>query len=101
MRPRWVPRRARWPRRSTTSRLSASISRRTSASPSSEKPDGGEMPQYLIMVNAPTPGNWMEAPPEELAAHERYGAQVEELGASTVYSLALQPSTTATTIRGD
>jgi len=59
------------------------------------------MPQYLIMVNAPAPADWMEAPPDELAAHERYGSQIEELGATTVYAAALQPATTATTIRGD
>ena len=59
------------------------------------------MPQYAILVYAPTPADWMAAPPEELEAHERYAAQIEELGGKTLSAQALQPSSTATSIRGD
>jgi hypothetical protein len=59
------------------------------------------MPQYAILLYAPAPADWMEAPPEELEAHDRYAAQVEELGGRIVGAQALEPSTTATSIRGD
>ena len=59
------------------------------------------MLQYAILLYAPAPADWMEAPPEELEAHDRYAAQVEELGGRIVGAQALEPSTTATSIRGD
>ena len=59
------------------------------------------MPQYAILLYAPTPADWMEMPSEELEAHDRYAAQIEELGGTIVSGQALQPSTTATSIRGD
>ena len=59
------------------------------------------MPQYAILLYAPTPADWTEAPPEELEAHNRYAAQIEELGGRIVGAQALEPSTTATSIRGD
>ena len=59
------------------------------------------MPQYAILLYAPTPADWMEAPPEELEAHDRYAAQIEELGGKTLSAQALQPSSTATSIRGE
>jgi hypothetical protein len=43
----------------------------------------------------------MEMPSEELEAHNRYAAQIEKLGGTIVSGQALQPSTTATSIRGD
>lgn len=59
------------------------------------------MPQYAILLYAPTPADWTETPPEELEAHDRYAAQIEELGGRIVGAQALEPSTTATSIRGD
>lgn len=58
------------------------------------------MAQYAILIYAPTPGDWMEAPPEELEAHGAYGGQIEEMGGKIVSAVALQASSTATTIRG-
>jgi len=59
------------------------------------------MPQYAILLYSPTPADWMEAPTEELEAHDRYAAQIEQLGGSIVSAQALEPSSTATSIRGD
>jgi len=59
------------------------------------------VPQYAIVLYAPTPADWMEAPPEELEAHNRYAAQIEELGGRIVSAQALEPSSTATSVRGD
>lgn len=59
------------------------------------------MPQYAVLLYAPTPADWMEAPPEELEAHDRYAAQIEQLGGRIVSAQALEPSSTATSIRGD
>jgi len=36
------------------------------------------MPQYAILLYAPAPADWMQMPPEELEAHDRYAAQIEE-----------------------
>src|SRR4028119_1924667 len=58
------------------------------------------MPQYALLLYAPTPADWTEASPEELEAHERYAAQIEELGGRTVSAQALEPSSTATARRG-
>ncbi len=48
---------------------------------------------------------WAAAAPEDfdrmLSAHNRFQQQVVELGGKIVSSKALQPSSTATTIRGD
>jgi len=54
------------------------------------------MPQYAILLYAPTPADWMEMPPEELEAHDRYAAQIGELGGRIVSGQALEPSSTAT-----
>lgn len=59
------------------------------------------MAQYAILIYAPTPGDWSEAPVEELEAHGRFAGRIEELGGKIVAAQALQASTTATTIRGD
>lgn len=59
------------------------------------------MTQYAVFLYAPAPADPLEALPEELAAHMRYGEQIEELGGKIVEAQALQPSTTATSIRGD
>jgi hypothetical protein len=57
------------------------------------------MPQYAILLYAPA--DWAETPPEELEAHDRYVAQIEELGGTIVSGQALEPSSTATSLRGD
>ena len=59
------------------------------------------MPQYAILLYSPAPADWSETPPEELEAHDRYAAQIEELGGRIVSGQALEPSSTATSIRGD
>ena len=62
------------------------------------------MAQYLILIYEREAG-WAEATPEEgqagMDAHNRFPAQVEELGGKLLGGKALQPTTTATTIRGD
>jgi hypothetical protein len=60
------------------------------------------MAQYAIMIyEKELPGGAADIPPEIMEAHGRVPEQVEELGASIVHALALQPNATATTIRGD
>jgi hypothetical protein len=59
------------------------------------------MPQYGVLIFSPAPADPMELTPEYGALLERYPAQVEELGGRIVTGFALQPSTTATAIRGD
>lgn len=57
--------------------------------------------QYGILIYGPAPADPMEIPPEYEKALESYGAQIEEQGAKSVTGFALQPSTTATSVRGD
>ncbi|MEV0806772.1 YciI family protein [Micromonospora sp. NPDC050200] len=59
------------------------------------------MPQYAILIHSPAPADPMDLTPDYVALLERYPAQVEELGGRIVTGFALQPSTTATSIRGD
>lgn len=59
------------------------------------------MPQYGILVCSPAPADPLDLTPDYLKLLERYPAQVEELGGTILTGFALQPSTTATTIRGD
>jgi hypothetical protein len=60
------------------------------------------MPQYAVMLfEQETPNGVADIPPEILEAHGRVPAQVEELGAKILSALALQPTSTATTIRDD
>jgi hypothetical protein len=62
------------------------------------------MGQYLILIYEDEAG-YASATPEQLnevmAAHNRFAAQVGTLGGKIVGGEALQPTTTATTIRGD
>lgn len=61
------------------------------------------MSQYVILIYSPesdsagTPEEWEQA----MAAHGRFAEQVVEMGAKILGGEALQPSTTATSIRGD
>jgi hypothetical protein len=59
------------------------------------------MSQYAVLIFSPAPADPMSLAPDYLALLERYPAQVEELGGKAVTGFALQPSTTATAIRGD
>ncbi|MFC4533312.1 YciI family protein [Sphaerisporangium dianthi] len=59
------------------------------------------MAQFAVLLYAPTPADWSEAPQEELEAHGAYAGKIEELGASIVAGYALQPSTTAKAVRSD
>jgi hypothetical protein len=59
------------------------------------------MPQYAILIYSPAPADPMELTPDYVELLERYPAQVEELGGRIVTGFALQPITTATSVRGD
>ena len=59
------------------------------------------MPQYGILVYSPAPADPMSLTPDYLELLNRYPAQVEELGGRLVTGFALEPSTTATSVRGD
>lgn len=62
------------------------------------------MAQYLILIYEREAG-WADTSSEEnqagMAAHMRFPQQVEELGGKLLGGEALQPTSTATTIRGD
>ena len=62
------------------------------------------MSQYVILIYGPE-GNSDAMSPEEwqqaMVAHGRFAEQVVEMGAKILGGEALQPSTTATSIRGD
>ncbi|MDQ2838003.1 MAG: YciI family protein [Actinomycetota bacterium] len=62
------------------------------------------MAQYLVLIYE-AESFYAEATPqvwdEVMKAHERFPKQVAEIGASIVGGNALQPTSTATTIRGD
>jgi hypothetical protein len=60
------------------------------------------MAQYAVMIyERETPNGVADIPPEVLEAHGRVPAQVEELGGQILSALALQPTSTSTTIRDD
>jgi hypothetical protein len=59
------------------------------------------MAQYAILLFAPAPADPADMTPDELAAHERHGDDVEKFGATMLAAFGLQASTTATSIRGD
>lgn len=59
------------------------------------------MAQYAVLIYSPAPADPMDLTPDYLELLDRYPAQVEELGGRIVTGFALQPSTTATAIRGD
>lgn len=59
------------------------------------------MAQYAVLIYSPAPADPMELTPDYVELLDRYPAQVEELGGKPVTGFALQPSTTATSIRGD
>ncbi len=62
------------------------------------------MAKYLVLIYEdesayvdPTPETWQEA----MEAHGRFAGQVEQLGSKILGGDALQPTATATSIRGD
>lgn len=59
------------------------------------------MTQYAVLLFSPAPGDVTDVTPEEMEAHGRQEAIAEGLGIGVVSAYALQPSTTATSIRGD
>jgi hypothetical protein len=59
------------------------------------------MTQYAILVYAPAPADPAEITPEQMAEYEQHGKEIEELGGQIECAYALQPSTTATSVRGD
>jgi hypothetical protein len=62
------------------------------------------MAEYLILIYENETG-WQDATPEAsqqtLEAHGRFAKQIGELGGKMLGGNALQPTSTATTIRGD
>jgi hypothetical protein len=62
------------------------------------------MAQYVILIYE-NESEWVNATAAEIeqtmAAHNRFASQVEQMGAAIVGGNALQPTTTATTIRSD
>ncbi|WP_188190971.1 YciI family protein [Nonomuraea sp. SYSU D8015] len=59
------------------------------------------MAQYAILLYAKAPADADDLTPEQREAHDRHGQDVEKLGGTMLTAFALQPSTTATSIRGD
>ena len=59
------------------------------------------MTQYAILLYTPAPADAADLPAEERDAHMRHAAEAEELGGRVVTGYALEPSTTATSVRGD
>jgi hypothetical protein len=59
------------------------------------------MTKYAILVYAPTPADPADISPEDLAAYERHAVVIKELDGRVEVGYALQPSTTATSVRDD
>ena len=60
------------------------------------------MAQYAVLIfEREAPGGMADLPPELLEAHGRLPERIAELGGAVVAGLALEPSSTATAIRGD
>ena len=57
------------------------------------------MAQYAVLIFERETGE--DLPPEVLEAHGRLGDRIAELGGRIVAGMALEPSGTATAIRGD
>jgi hypothetical protein len=59
------------------------------------------MAHYAILLFADAPADADDLTPEEREATRRHGEDVERFGGTMLTAFALQPSTTATSIRGD
>lgn len=57
------------------------------------------MPQYAVLIFERVPPD--ELPPEVMAAHGALPSRIAEAGGRVVAGMALQPSSTATAVRGD
>ena len=59
------------------------------------------MPQYAVMIfERETPGGVADIPPEVLKAHGELPGRIADLGAKELGGMALEPTSTATSIRG-
>lgn len=60
------------------------------------------MPQYAVMIfERETPNGVADIPPEVMEAHMNLPKRIRENGGREIAGLALEQTTTATTIRGD
>lgn len=59
------------------------------------------MAKYAILIYAPAPADWQEAPGDELQAHGEFAGKVTELGGELITGYALQSATTAKSARAD
>jgi len=60
------------------------------------------MTQYVVLIfQRELPGGIADIPPEIMQANEELDGKIVEQGGRVVAGLALEPSTTATVIRGD
>jgi len=60
------------------------------------------MTQYVVLIfQRELPGGVADIPPEIMQANEELDGKIVEQGGRVVAGLALEPSTTATVIRGD
>jgi hypothetical protein len=60
------------------------------------------MPQYAVLIfEQETPNGVADIPPEVMEAHGQLPNRIAEHGGRTVAGLALEPTATATSIRGD
>ncbi|HMG45505.1 MAG TPA: YciI family protein [Acidimicrobiales bacterium] len=60
------------------------------------------MTQYVVLIfQRELPGGVADIPPEIMQANEELDGKIAEQGGRVVAGLALEPSTTATVIRGD
>jgi hypothetical protein len=59
------------------------------------------MTQYAVLVYQPAPADPADLPKEEMDAHSAQADLVRRMGGEIVAAYGLQPTTTATSIRGD
>jgi hypothetical protein len=60
------------------------------------------MPQYAVLIfERETPGGVADIPPDVMEAHMKLPERIAEQGGREVAGLALEQTTTATSIRGD
>jgi hypothetical protein len=64
--------------------------------------EGDKKTQYVVLIfQRELPGGVADIPPEIMQANEELDGKIAEQGGRVVAGLALEPSTTATAIRGD
>ncbi|MHC0430258.1 YciI family protein [Streptomyces sp. O3] len=57
------------------------------------------MAEFAVVLYSPAPADPMDYTPEELAANDRFGKKLEELGGEMVVAKACLPSTAACAVR--